>query len=65
VAPGIHCSHAAGVAQRIAEGFTFCAMASELRYTLVGLAADLARLEWQRSAPVAIAADGQGATVRY
>jgi 4-hydroxy-2-oxoheptanedioate aldolase len=65
VAPGIHCSNAAGVAQRIAEGFTFCAMASELRYMLAGLGADVAKLPWQRSAPATIAADGQGATVRY
>jgi 4-hydroxy-2-oxoheptanedioate aldolase len=49
VAPGIHCSGADGVNQRIAEGFQFCAMASELRYMVGGLAADLAQLSWARS----------------
>lgn len=47
VAPGIHCSGAPAVNQRIAEGFQFCAMASELRYMLGGLREDLARLNWQ------------------
>ena len=45
VAPGIHCSGAAGVNQRIVEGFQFCALASELRYMLGGLRADLADLK--------------------
>lgn len=67
VAPGIHCSHADGVNQRIAEGFRFCAMASELRYTLAGLSGDLKRLDWQRSQPAERAgADAATATtVRY
>ena len=38
VAPGIPHLGAAGVNQRIAEGFQFCALASELRYMLSGLA---------------------------
>jgi 4-hydroxy-2-oxoheptanedioate aldolase len=65
VAPGVHCSHADGVNQRIAEGFRFCAMASELRYTLVGLGNDLARLNWTRSEPAETGAAAAGATVRY
>ncbi|MFM9108868.1 MAG: HpcH/HpaI aldolase family protein [Chloroflexota bacterium] len=66
VAPGIHCSHAEGVAQRMSEGFRFLAMASELRYLLTGLAADLKRTGWERSAAGEIAgAGGAGAAVRY
>ena len=65
VAPGVHCSGAEGVNQRIAEGFQFCAMASELRYMLSGLRADLAALNWTRSAPVQIEEGVAGATVRY
>jgi len=65
VAPGIHCSDAAGVNRRLAEGFRFLAMASELRYMLAGLNADLGALDW-RSAAVAEAAAAAGAeTVRY
>lgn len=66
VAPGIHCSHAAGVNQRLAEGFRFCAMASELRYTLSGLAADLKQLTWQRAIPSdGSAAPATATAVRY
>ena len=65
VAPGIHCSNATGVKQRIAEGFLFCAMASELRYMLAGLQADLAQLNWRASEPRAVAVGDQGALVRY
>ncbi len=61
VAPGIHTSGAAGVNRRIAEGFQFCALASELRYMLGGLRDDIDKLNWQRS----VATDGQGAIVRY
>lgn len=49
VAPGIHTSGAAGVNQRIAEGFQFLAMASELKYLLSGLQADVAALNWSAS----------------
>ncbi len=66
VAPGIHCSGAAGVNQRIAEGFQFCAMASELRYMLGGLRDDIAQLNWQRSAAATReASSSEGAIVRY
>jgi 4-hydroxy-2-oxoheptanedioate aldolase len=65
VAPGIHCSGAAGVNQRIAEGFQFCAMASELRYLLSGLRADLAAVNWQRSATATTGEAVGGAAVRY
>jgi 4-hydroxy-2-oxoheptanedioate aldolase len=64
VAPGIHCSGAAGVNQRIAEGFQFCALASELRYMLSGLRADLAALHWARADAAEIGHVG-GAAVRY
>lgn len=65
VAPGVHCSHAAGVNQRIAEGFKFCAMASELRYLVGGLTSDLATINWERSAPSELEVSGVGAVVRY
>ena len=45
VAPGIHTSGAEGVNQRIAEGFQFCALASELRYMLSGLRDDIGAAE--------------------
>jgi 4-hydroxy-2-oxoheptanedioate aldolase len=65
VAPGIHCSGAAGVNRRIAEGFQFCAMSSELWYMLSGLRNDIAELNW---APAEAARTGEsvgGAAVRY
>jgi 4-hydroxy-2-oxoheptanedioate aldolase len=65
VAPGIHCSGAAGVNQRVAEGFQFCAMASELRYLLSGLREDLAALHWQRSHAATTGEAIGGAAVRY
>lgn len=65
VAPGVHCSDAAGVNQRLGEGFRFCAMASELRYLLGGLKADLAALDWRRSDPIRDEAATTGAAVRY
>jgi len=69
VAPGVHCSDAAGVAQRLDEGFRWLAMASELRYMLGGLQADLATLgdRWQAAGgeEIATEAAGAGATVRY
>ncbi len=46
VAPGIHCSGADGVNQRIGEGFQFLAMASEASYLLGGLRKDIGRLDW-------------------
>ncbi|HQY30341.1 MAG TPA: aldolase/citrate lyase family protein [Thermomicrobiales bacterium] len=49
VAPGIHTSGAAGLKQRIAEGFRFLAMASELKYMLGGLQSDLQASGWQSS----------------
>jgi 4-hydroxy-2-oxoheptanedioate aldolase len=49
VAPGIHTSGAAAVNQRIEEGFQFLAMASELKYMVGGLSADIAKLNWSRS----------------
>lgn len=67
VAPGIHCSSAAGVNQRIAEGFQFCAMASEVKYLLAGLGADIAKLDWKAS-PRATVGESSGAAsgaVRY
>lgn len=49
VAPGIHCSGPAGVNQRIAEGFQFLALASELKFLLSGLQDALRALEWTPS----------------
>jgi 4-hydroxy-2-oxoheptanedioate aldolase len=60
VAPGIHCSNAEGVQMRMGQGFKFLALASEMRYMLVGLRQDLAKLDWQPAAATAV-----GATVRY
>ncbi len=65
VAPGIHCSDAAGVNRRIGEGFRFCAMASELRYMLGGLRDDMATLNWKRAEAAEVASSDQGAMVRY
>jgi len=67
VAPGVHCSHAAGVSRRLREGFKFCAMASELRYMLSGLKADLETLDWRQAdaAEVEAGTATAGATVRY
>jgi 4-hydroxy-2-oxoheptanedioate aldolase len=65
VAPGIHCSGAAGVRRRIDEGFQFCAMASDLRYMLSGLRSDLVQTGWQPSEPQTVTADDRGAIVRY
>jgi 4-hydroxy-2-oxoheptanedioate aldolase len=66
VAPGIHCSDSNGVNQRIAEGFQFLALASELRYMLAGLKDALAALNWQRSERAEVASEAVGAgAVRY
>ena len=51
--------------ERIAEGFQFCALASELRYMLSGLRADLAELNWTRAEMAEIGDGIAGATVRY
>lgn len=70
VAPGIHCSNAQAVNMRIGQGFQFCAMASELKYMLGGLAEDISTLEWQaapRKQPIeAVSAKAEaGPMVRY
>lgn len=65
VAPGIHTSGAAGANQRIAEGFQFLALSSELYYMLNGLRTDIAQLDWTRAAPVEIETGVGGAAVRY
>jgi 4-hydroxy-2-oxoheptanedioate aldolase len=67
VAPGIHTSGANGVNQRIAEGFRFLAMASELRYLVSGLSEDIKALNWTASprSSVAEAAATGGSAVRY
>jgi 4-hydroxy-2-oxoheptanedioate aldolase len=67
VAPGIHTSGAEAVNRRIEEGFQFCAMASELRYLVGGLASDLAQLNWaasERSSRVGSGSEA-GTVVRY
>lgn len=65
VAPGIHTSGAAAVNQRIAEGFQFCAMASELRYLLAGLNQDIAALNWTAAGRQQLDAADSGEIVRY
>lgn len=65
VAPGIHCSGAAGVNQRIGEGFQFCAMASELRYLLASLNGDIAELNWRAAERQELDTAGAGQQVRY
>jgi len=65
VAPGIHCSGADGINQRIAEGFQFCAMASELRYMLSGLRSDLSDTNWTRSEATELGQAVGAAAVRY
>ena len=64
VAPGIHCSGADGVNQRLAEGFQFLAMASEASYLLSGLKGDLSRLNWN-AATRAETVGNAGSAVRY
>ena len=49
----------------LAEGFRLCGMASELRYLLAGLRADIERLNWRAAEPHRIDTAGQGDTVRY
>jgi 4-hydroxy-2-oxoheptanedioate aldolase len=65
VAPGIHTSGAAGVNQRIAEGFQFCALASELKYMLSGLKDDINQLDWKRAQMAELGEEVGGAAVRY
>lgn len=68
VAPGIHTSDAEGARMRIEQGFQFCALASEIKYLLAGLGADLAALGWtasERSHRDAGDRAEAGAVVRY
>ncbi|MGA7672825.1 MAG: aldolase/citrate lyase family protein [Nitrolancea sp.] len=65
IAPGIHCSSADAINMRIDEGFQFCAMASELRYMLAGLSADIDKLNWKAAEPHMIDEAGHGEIVRY
>lgn len=65
VAPGIHCSSAEAVNMRIGQGFQYCAMASELRYMLSSLSADIQKLEWTPSQPVRLGEEGSDELVRY
>ena len=66
VAPGIHTSGASGVKQRIDEGFQFLAMASELKYMVGGLTADLSKLNWTKSERASVGETTQaGSAVRY
>jgi 4-hydroxy-2-oxoheptanedioate aldolase len=66
VAPGVHCSDSNGVNQRIAEGFQFLALASELRYLLGGLKDALGAVNWQRSERSEVGAETAGVgVVRY
>lgn len=65
VAPGIHCSNAEAVNMRIGQGFQYCAMASELRYMLASLTADIQKLEWTPSQPARLGEGDSDELVRY
>jgi 4-hydroxy-2-oxoheptanedioate aldolase len=68
VAPGIHTSGSKGVNQRIAEGFQFLAMASELRYLLSSLNDEIGALNWKAAERGRVGQDGVaagGSAVRY
>lgn len=67
VAAGIHTSGAAGVNQRIAEGFQFLAMASELKYLLSGLNDDIKALNWTATPRSSVGDEAvtAGGAVRY
>jgi 4-hydroxy-2-oxoheptanedioate aldolase len=65
VAPGIHTSGPEGVKQRLAEGFQFCAIASEMKFMLEGLNNALAAVDWKPSERTTIEAAVAGETVRY
>jgi len=68
VAPGIHTSGAAGARERIEQGFQFCALASEIKYLLAGLGADLDALDWaasERSHRAVEEKEREGSVVRY
>jgi 4-hydroxy-2-oxoheptanedioate aldolase len=65
VAPGIHTSGPEGVNQRIAEGFQFCAMASELRFLLAGLQSAIAEINWSRSPIANVGESDNEDLVRY
>jgi 4-hydroxy-2-oxoheptanedioate aldolase len=71
VAPGIHTSGPTGINQRIAEGFQFLAMASELKFLLSGLQDGLRALNWTASPRslvgdhAAVAGASPGDAVRY
>jgi 4-hydroxy-2-oxoheptanedioate aldolase len=66
VAPGIHCSDASAVNQRMSEGFQFCAMASELRFMVAGLKEALDSVDWQASPRSGIETEATAAAaVRY
>jgi 4-hydroxy-2-oxoheptanedioate aldolase len=64
VAPGIHTSGAAGVNQRIAEGFQFLALASELKYLLSGLQEALGACNWSPTPRMMIGDDAAVAPAR-
>lgn len=70
VAPGIHTSGADGLRQRIAEGFQFLAMASELKYLLGGLQSDLVDSGWTATPRTTLGEEAasnaaRGDSVRY
>lgn len=65
VAPGIHTSGAAGMNQRIAEGFQFLALASEVKYLLSGLSDDLKKVDWTPTERTEVGRSGGEGAVRY
>lgn len=65
IAPGIHTTGAAGIQQRIAEGFQYCAMASEMKFMLEGLTNGIAETGWKPSEQAQIDMAVAGEAVRY
>jgi 4-hydroxy-2-oxoheptanedioate aldolase len=65
VAPGIHTSGEAGAKQRIAEGFRFLALASELKYMMSGLSGALGTLDWESTPRDGLAGASGASAVKY
>ena len=65
IAPGIHTSGPEGLNQRLAEGFRYCALASELRFMLSGLTDAISQLNWTPSETSEIDTAATGEAVRY
>ncbi len=65
IAPGIHTSGPEGLKQRLAEGFQYCALASEMKFMLEGLTNAIKETGWQSSELANIDSAVAGEAVRY